>query len=90
MADRAQELNELLKSHDAPPIKGAALSLQNINAFLKEAYRIVRSSVLHVSIFAYHTIEQSHSFAQYLPQEYPRIISFDCSSAYSNVESLPV
>lgn len=39
MTDRSKELNELLKSKDAPPIR--ELTFQNIDEFLKEAYRIV-------------------------------------------------
>jgi syntaxin 18 len=41
MADRTPVLNELLKSHNAPPTADPSLTLQNLDGFLKEAYRIV-------------------------------------------------
>jgi hypothetical protein len=41
MTDLTPILNELLKSHDARPTANASLTLQNIDEFLKEAYRIV-------------------------------------------------
>jgi hypothetical protein len=41
MTDLTPILNELLKSHDAPPTIDPSLALQNIDEFLKEAYRIV-------------------------------------------------
>jgi syntaxin 18 len=41
MADLTPTLNELLKSHDAPPTRDPSLTLRNIDEFLKEAYRIV-------------------------------------------------
>ncbi|EPE27867.1 t-snare protein [Glarea lozoyensis ATCC 20868] len=40
MTDLTPLLNELLKSHDAPPTAKPSLTLQNIDEFLKEAYRI--------------------------------------------------
>ncbi|TAQ85012.1 hypothetical protein B7494_g6660 [Chlorociboria aeruginascens] len=40
MTDLTPILNELLKSHDAPPTANPSLALQNIDQFLKEAYRI--------------------------------------------------
>lgn len=40
MTDLTPVLNELLKSHDAPPTAKPSLTLQNIDEFLKEAYRI--------------------------------------------------
>lgn len=41
MTDRTPVLNELLKGHDARPTANPTLTLQNIDEFLKEAYRIV-------------------------------------------------
>jgi syntaxin 18 len=41
MTDLTPLLNELLRSHDAPPTAKPSLTLQNIDEFLKEAYRIV-------------------------------------------------
>jgi syntaxin 18 len=41
MTDLTPILNELLKSHDAPATIDPSLALQNIDEFLKEAYRIV-------------------------------------------------
>lgn len=43
MADLTPVLNELLKSRNAPPTTKQAFTLQNIDEFLKEAYRIVRT-----------------------------------------------
>ncbi|KAH6676272.1 snare-complex protein syntaxin-18 N-terminus-domain-containing protein [Halenospora varia] len=40
MTDLTPLLNELLKAHDAKPTTKPSLSLQNIDEFLKEAYRI--------------------------------------------------
>ncbi|PSS10802.1 hypothetical protein M430DRAFT_44936 [Amorphotheca resinae ATCC 22711] len=40
MTDLTPVLNELLKSHDARPTANPSLSLQHIDAFLTEAYRI--------------------------------------------------
>ncbi|KAG4424642.1 hypothetical protein IFR04_002175 [Cadophora malorum] len=40
MTDLTPILNELLKSHDARPTTDPALSLRNIDSFLKEAYEI--------------------------------------------------
>ena len=39
--DLTPVLNELLKGHDAKPTLDPSLALQNIDEFLKEAYRIV-------------------------------------------------
>jgi syntaxin 18 len=44
MTDLTPILNELLKSHDARPTIDPSLALQNIDEFLKEAYRIVSLS----------------------------------------------
>jgi syntaxin 18 len=41
MTDLTPIFNELLKSHDARPTADPSLTLQNIDVFLKEAYRIV-------------------------------------------------
>jgi hypothetical protein len=41
MTDLTPILNELLKSHDGRPTIDPSLALQNIDEFLKEAYRIV-------------------------------------------------
>lgn len=41
MTDLTPVLNELLKSQGARPIANPTLSLQNVDEFLKEAYRIV-------------------------------------------------
>ena len=43
MTDLIPVLNELLKSRNAPPTANPTLSLQHIDEFLKEAYRIVSS-----------------------------------------------
>lgn len=48
MTDLTPLLNELLKSHDAKPTANPALSLDNIDQFLKEAYRIVRDPRLYL------------------------------------------
>ncbi|TVY16898.1 Syntaxin ufe1 [Lachnellula arida] len=40
MTDLTPIFNELLKSHNAPPTADPSLTLQNIDEFLKEAYRI--------------------------------------------------
>ena len=39
--DRTEVFSKLLKSRGAPPIKGPSFSLEDIDEFLKEAYRIV-------------------------------------------------
>lgn len=44
MTDLTPVLNELLKGHDARPTANPALTLQNIDEFLKEAYKIVGNS----------------------------------------------
>lgn len=41
MTDLTPVFNELLKSYNAPPTADASLTLQNLDSFLKEAYRIV-------------------------------------------------
>jgi len=46
MTDLTPILNELLKNHDARPTVDPSLALQNIDEFLKEAYRIVSPSQL--------------------------------------------
>ncbi|KAM3074602.1 hypothetical protein ACMFMG_008032 [Clarireedia jacksonii] len=40
MSDLTPVLNDLLKSHNAPPTADPSLTLQNLDGFLKEAYRI--------------------------------------------------
>lgn len=42
MTDLTPVLNELLKRHDAPPTADPALTLRDIDEFLKEAYQIVK------------------------------------------------
>lgn len=49
MTDLTPVLNELLKSHDARPTASPSLTLQNIDEFLKEAYRIVSLSIVSKS-----------------------------------------
>lgn len=41
MTDLTPILNEVLKGHDARPTADPALTLKNIDEFLKEAYQIV-------------------------------------------------
>jgi hypothetical protein len=41
MTDLTPVLNDLLKKHDAPPAADPALTLRDIDEFLKEAYQIV-------------------------------------------------
>jgi syntaxin 18 len=41
MTDLTPVLNELLKGYNAPATIDPSLALQNIDEFLKEAYRIV-------------------------------------------------
>jgi syntaxin 18 len=41
MTDLTPILNDLLNSHNARPTSNPSLTLQNIDEFLKEAYRIV-------------------------------------------------
>jgi hypothetical protein len=48
MTDLTPILNELLKSYDARPTANPSLTLQNIDEFLKEAYRIVSSVTLNL------------------------------------------
>lgn len=43
MTDLTPTFNELLKQREAPPTK-RSFNIDNINEFLKEAYRIVRSA----------------------------------------------
>ena len=49
MTDLTPSLNELLKSLDSRPTADPTLTLQNIDEFLKEAYRIVRLQALAFS-----------------------------------------
>lgn len=43
MADLTPIFNDLLKQHNAGPTASPTVTLQNIDSFLKEAYRIVRT-----------------------------------------------
>lgn len=47
MTDLTPLLNEVLKRHDAPSTANTSLSLQHIDEFLKEAYRIVGVTCFH-------------------------------------------
>jgi len=42
MTDLTPLLNEMLRHHNARPTAKPSLALQNIDEYLKEAYRIVR------------------------------------------------
>jgi syntaxin 18 len=51
MTDLTPSLNELLKSLDSRPTADPTLTLQNIDEFLKEAYRIVRLQAFSPCIY---------------------------------------
>lgn len=53
MTDLTPVLNELLKGHDARPTANPTLTLQNIDEFLKEAYRIVSPIMCVQADFSY-------------------------------------
>lgn len=44
-----EQFNELLRQHHAPPVV-KKVSLEDIDSFLKEAYRIVSHSTLHIQL----------------------------------------
>lgn len=48
MVDIGPDLNQLLQSHGAPPTADPALTLANIDSFLKEAYEIVHPLPLYL------------------------------------------
>jgi len=50
MSDLTPLLNELLKSHDAPPVTLPSFTVQNLNSFLKEAYTIVRATEMNENL----------------------------------------
>lgn len=47
MTDLTPILNELLKGYDARPTADPAITLRNLDGFLKEAYEIVSPSICH-------------------------------------------
>ena len=86
MTDLTPVFNELLKKHDAQPTVNPDLTIQNIDEFLKEAYRIVSLSCNLEArrYFANTWIECTHCFTQLLPSWYPPIIPLDSSSSKKN------
>lgn len=85
MTDLTPILNELLKSHDAPPTIDPSLALRNIDEFLKEAYRIVcpnprrnRSSLLTQAQ------ECAHSFTELLLERHKASLPFNSPPTKAN------
>ena len=85
MTDLTPILNELLKSHDAPPTIDPSLALRNIDEFLKEAYRIVcpnprpdRTSLLT------QVQECAYSFAELLLERHTASLPFNSSPTKEN------
>lgn len=62
MTDLTPVLNELLRSHNARATANKAFTVQNIDEFLKEAYRIVRVSCLSSEPLLTDFIELTYSF----------------------------
>ena len=67
MTDLTPIFNELLKSHNARPTADPSLTLQNIDEFLKEAYRIVRILAYHLFGSTDLDTERAYSLTQLLP-----------------------
>jgi hypothetical protein len=59
MTDLTPVLNDLLKNHDARPTTNPSLTLQSIDEFLKEAYRIVSPRYHSQEAFPYH-LQNAH------------------------------
>jgi hypothetical protein len=76
MTDLTPLLNELLMSHDAPPTANPSLTLQNIDEFLKEAYRIVCISKWFLSMRLTKFIEFPYCITEFILTKYPTIIPF--------------
>jgi syntaxin 18 len=68
MTDITPDLNEQLKGRNAPPTRDPSLTLQSIDEFLKEAYRIVCRTLSRCPIRVTNRSQNSHiaSLNQYL------------------------
>lgn len=81
MTDLTPVLNELLKGHDARPTADPSLTLQNIDEFLKEAYKIVsllcNFGILRLILL----VERAFNFPQHISQRHSTILPFYCPSS---------
>jgi hypothetical protein len=85
MTDLTPILNELLKSHDAPPTIDPSLALRNIDEFLKEAYRIVcPNSKRNRSSLLTQAQECAYSFAELLLERHKASLPFNSSPTKAN------
>ena len=71
MVDLTPLLNELLKSHDAPPTANPSLSLQKMDGFIQEAYTIVGLHCLPPSFYiCLQVTEYTYSQPQRVPEKH--------------------
>jgi syntaxin 18 len=85
MTDLTPILNELLKSQNARPTADPLLTLQNIDQFLKEAYRIV-SNFFGLSVPYLTSLEFTHHIPSLLPQRYTPVVPLNSSPASTNTD----
>lgn len=82
--DLSPAFNEALRRHDKPPIKPHAFDLDGVEAFVKEAYRIVSRRApptwLHLSNAS---AEQAHLRAQPVPPLYSPVLPFSSATSAS-------
>ncbi len=81
MTDLTPILNELLKTQNSPPTLDPSLALQNIDEFLKEAYRIVSQGLFRTSCIALTQLqERTYSFSKLIPERYTASLPFNSST----------
>lgn len=86
MTDLTPVLNELLKSHDARPTANPSLSLQHIDAFLTEAYRIVSSHAPDLPQgMLTSSVELTYRITQYLPERHTAGLPLDRAPSPTNI-----
>lgn len=85
MTDLTPILNELLKSHNAPPTIDPSLALRNIDEFLKEAYRIVRPNPRHDrSSLLTQAQECAYSFTELVLERHQASLPFNSPRTKAN------